>query len=68
MPLSYNEDGCLRFGNSIMLACKHTNGTLVMNMAESIVSVEESYAVNTTQDSIGPCARSVFTVIKVYGD
>ena len=51
-----------------MLACKLTNGTLVMNMNETVVSVDESYAVTTTQDAIGPCARSVFKVAKVYKD
>jgi hypothetical protein len=51
-----------------MLACKGTNGTLVMNLSESVAAVDESYAVTTTQEPVGPIARSVFTVQKAYKD
>ena len=61
-PLTYAADGYLRYGDNVMLMCKKTNGTLVIDLGEKIVSVEEAYACTTTKNAIGPCARSVLSV------
>ena len=62
MSHSYCEDGKLRYGDNIMLMCKKTNGTLVIDMGEKIVLGDEAYACTTTAKPMGPCARSVVSV------
>ena len=61
MPITYREDGTLRFGDSIMLRNNVTGGVLVCDMSDRIVTHDEAYAV-TSSDKVGPCARSVYSV------
>lgn len=41
-----------------------TNGWLVTDLGDRLTGDEESYAVTTTTQTIGACARSVFNLIK----
>jgi hypothetical protein len=38
---------------------KKTNGFLVFDMGDKIISSDEAYACTTTIKNIGPCARSI---------
>lgn len=58
----------LRFGDSIMLLNKCTNGYLVFDMSDKINSCDEAYGVTTTGGEIGPCARSVIVLTKAEED
>ena len=62
VPWSYSSDGYLRFGDSIMLMNKCTNGTLVFDMSDRITAHDEAYSVTSTDKDLGPCARSVLTL------
>lgn len=46
----------------MMVLNKKTNGFLVVDIGERILSNEEAYVVNTTDSEIGPCGRSVFSI------
>ena len=62
MSHTYAEDGKLRFGDNIMMMCKKTNGTLVIDMGDRVVLGDEAYACTTTNKPTGPCARSIVSV------
>ena len=51
-----------------MLRNKATNGFLVFDMSDRITSHDEAYACTTTDKEIGPCARSVLTLVKAEDD
>ena len=68
VPQTYSIDGQLRFGDSIMLLNKMTNGFLVYDMSDKITSHDEAYACTTTDKEIGPCARSVLVLTKAEDD
>lgn len=61
MPLSYREDGTLRFGDMIMLRNSVTTGVLVCDMSDRITTHDEAYAV-TSSEKVSACARSVFSI------
>ena len=61
-------DGKLRFGDSVMLLNKMTNGFLVFDMSDKITSHDEAYACTTTDKDIGPVARAVFIISKAEQD
>ena len=61
VPITYREDGSLRFGDSIMLRNKVTEGAMVCDMSDRIVTHDEAYAV-TSVGKVGPCARSVYVI------
>ena len=44
---------------------KKTNGFLVFDMGDKIISSDEAYACTTTIKNIGPCARSILKLLKV---
>lgn len=65
VPHTFNEDGLLRFKDNVMLINKQTNGYLVFDMDDKVVSVDEAYACTTTKQALGPCGRSVLHVQSV---
>lgn len=44
---------------------KNTNGFLVFDLDDKIISSDEAYACTTTTKDIGPCGRSVVFFQKV---
>jgi len=64
VALTFRPDAnSMHFGDSIMLKNNQTNGILVGNPSEKMVSTDEAYAVTAAVD-VGACARSVFKIIK----
>lgn len=59
---TYSEDGLLRCGDHIMLLNKKTNGFAVMDIGARAAGADEAYAVSTTKQDTGPCARSIFVL------
>jgi hypothetical protein len=57
-------DGNLKWGDNIMMYNKQTNGYLVFDMSDRVTSHDEAYATTTTDKDVGPCARSVFVLVK----
>ena len=68
VPLTYTNDNQLRFGDNVMLMCKQTNGTLVFDIGDKIISNEEAYACTTTDKQVGPCGRSILHISRVGDD
>lgn len=64
VPQTYSVDGRLRFGDSIMLQNKQTNGYLVFDMSDKQTGHDEAYACTTTDKAMGPCARSILVLSK----
>ena len=62
VPHTYNEDGLLRYKDNVMLMNKQTNGFLVFDMDDKVVSVDEAYACTATKSQVGPCGRSILYV------
>ena len=58
----------MRFGDSIMLHNKQTNGTLVFDSGDKITSHDEAYACTTTDKEVKPCARSILILTKGEDD
>lgn len=58
----------MRFGDSILLKNKQSNGVLVFDQGDRITSHEEGYACTTTDKNVGPCARSVVILTKAEED
>lgn len=49
-----------------MMMNKQTNGFLVFDMDDRITTYcDESYACTTTTKEVGPCGRSVISIVKV---
>lgn len=65
VPHNFSKDGTLKFGDCVMLKNLQTNGYLVFDMTDRITSVDEAYAVTTTDKEVGPCARSVISIRSV---
>ena len=65
VPQTYSEDGTLKFGDNIMMMNKRTNGFMVMDIGDPIVSPDESYACTTTTKATPPCGRSILYLKKV---
>ena len=63
-PLSFSCDGLLHFSQKIMLLNKKTNGFLVIDVGDRILSSDEAYAVTTNNKGIGPLTRSVFAITR----
>ena len=68
MPHTFSGDGKLRFGDSVMMMNKRTNGFMVCDMGDKMVSSDEQYACTTTKKETGPCGRSVMNIEKVNND
>ena len=72
MPLTYTEDGFLRFGNSVMLSNNATNGMLSFDLGDKVTSTDEAYAATTNPESkledLKPIARSVFLLARYEED
>ena len=62
--MSQHDCGTLHFGDSVMIQSQQTQGWLVTNLNDRIVSNDEAYAVTATNSDIGPVARSVFIIEK----
>ena len=58
----------LRFGDSIMIKNKATNGILVFDSGDKITSNDEAYGCTTTDKEMGPCARSIITIARIEDD
>ena len=65
VPQTYSEDGKLRFGDNIMMMNKRTNGFMVCDIGDPIISPDESYACTTTTKPTPPCGRSIIHLKKV---
>ena len=48
-----------------MMMNKKTNGFLVIDIGDKIVSSDEAYACTTTKKETGPCGRSILSIEKV---
>ena len=68
MPQTYREDGTVRSGDSVLLKSVLTEGWLVTDMGDRITTHDEAYAVTTTKQAIGACARSVMQLVKTAAD
>ncbi len=67
--MTFAPDNQLRFGDSVMLANKMTNGFLVFDMSDRITSHDEAYGCTTTNNKDpGACARAVFVITKAEDD
>jgi hypothetical protein len=70
VPVTFSTDGCLRFGDSIKLESRSTNGDLSCNTNEKLSYTDEIYAVsvcgsNSRTKSVTPgCARNTFVIEK----
>ena len=62
VPHTFSEDGLLRYKDNVMLMCKQTNGFMVFDMDDKVVSVDEAYSCTTTTQNIGPVGRSIMYV------
>jgi len=51
-----------------MMMNKRTNGQLVFDIGDSIISSDESYAVTTTKKVTPACGRSIVYIKKVKED
>tara|TARA_B110000503_G_scaffold102662_1_gene153329 strand:- start:464 stop:649 length:186 start_codon:yes stop_codon:yes gene_type:complete len=51
-----------------MMMNKKTNGFLVFDIGDKIVSPDEAYACTTTKKETGPCGRSIILLEKVNCD
>lgn len=68
VPQTFSKDGLLRFGNTVMLKNKQTNGVLVFDSGDRITSHDEAYACTTSPKDVGPCARSAVILQKAEDD
>lgn len=62
VPLTFREDGILRFGDSVMLKSNLTQASLVFDMSDRITGHDEAYSVTSTKKDLGACARSVLNI------
>ena len=51
-----------------MLMNKQTNGVLVFDIGDKIVSLDEAYACTTSDKNVGPCGRSIVHLARVDDD
>ncbi len=51
-----------------MLRNKSTNGLLAFDSGDRITTHDEAYAATTTDKEYGPCARTVFVLVKAEDD
>jgi hypothetical protein len=70
VPHKFSKDGLLRFQDHVLLMNKKTNGILVFDTGDKIISSDEAYACTTSIKDNGPCGRSVvfFQKIDKEGD
>ena len=64
VPHTYSEDGYLRFGDKVMMLNKKTEGYLVFDMDDKIITHDEAYANTTSKKATTPCARNIFVLSK----
>jgi hypothetical protein len=64
VPHTYTEDGYLRFGDKVMMLNKKTEGYLVFDMGDKIITHDEAYANTTSKKASTPCARNIFVLAK----
>lgn len=60
VPHSYSADGYLRYGDKVMLLNKKTEGYLVFDMGDKIVTHDEAYANTTSKKATEASARNIF--------
>ena len=65
VPHSFSSDGCIRFGDSIMLSNVQTEKILCCDPFEELESGVSKYLVTAGPDK-GPLARSVFKIVKPH--
>lgn len=68
VPHSYSEDGLLRFGDKVMCLNKKTEGYLVFDMGDNIITHDEAYANTTSKKANVPSARNIFVLSKAEKD
>lgn len=51
-----------------MMMNKRTNGFMVCDIGDAIISPDEAYACTTTTKSTPPCGRSIMYIMKVKED
>lgn len=68
VPHTYSEDGKLRFGDKIMILNKKTQGFLVYDMGDKIITHDEAYATTTSKKAKAPSARNIFVLSKAEDD
>ena len=61
---TFRADGSLHFGDSIIVQNLLTNGWLVCDTGDKITADDEAYAVTTTSQKVGACARTILHLLK----
>jgi len=64
-PHTFSADNSIKFGYHILVKSKMSNGYLVIDIGEKIISNEEEYAVTVTPNNIGAITRSIFAIERV---
>mmetsp|Transcript_30404 Transcript_30404/g.39238 ORF Transcript_30404/g.39238 Transcript_30404/m.39238 type:complete len:568 (-) Transcript_30404:239-1942(-) len=64
VPLSYSEDGLIRFGDAVILGHPQVQGSLACDLWEETSHGSNQYEV-TVSKQMSPCARNVFIVKRV---
>lgn len=68
VPHTYSEDSLLRYGDKIMILNKKTEGYLVFDMGDKIITHDEAYANTTSKQASAPSARNIFVLNKAEDD
>ena len=68
VPHSYSDDGMLRFGDKVMCLNKKTEGYLVFDMGDKIVTHDEAYANTSSKKANTASARNIFVLTKAEDD
>lgn len=68
VPHSYSADGQLRFGDKVMLLNKKTEGFLVFDLGDKIITHDEAYANTSSKKAKVPSARNIFVLTRAETD
>jgi len=65
---TYSDDGNLRFGDKVMILNKETEGYLVFDMGDKIVTHDEAYANTTSKKAKTASSRNIFVLTRAEED
>jgi hypothetical protein len=68
VPHTFSEDGLLRFGDKVMMLNKKTEGFMVFDMGDKIITHDEAYANTTSKNSKTASARNIFVLERAEDD
>jgi hypothetical protein len=67
VPHSYNRDGFVRFGDTVMMQCGANDGMMANNLWDPLPYEIEAFSV-TTSSLASPVARNTWVISRVPGD